>query len=117
MSRDFRGLRVWLPLRLHGLATFRDALDEKLDLAAYAYRELVREERLELLDEPQLTTLVFRPRYGDASALLDAVNSSGRTFLSSTVLDGNVAVRMCILCFRTERHHVDEALAAIRAAL
>jgi aromatic-L-amino-acid decarboxylase len=117
MSRDFRGLRVWLPLRLHGIDAFRRALDEKLDLAFHAYRELSREPRLEILAEPELSTLVFRPRSGDATALLDAVNSSGRAFLSSTMLGGRVAVRMCILCFRTERRHVDDAIAAVRAAL
>ncbi|HVR18473.1 MAG TPA: pyridoxal-dependent decarboxylase [Polyangiaceae bacterium] len=117
MSREFRGLRLWLPLKLHGADRFRDALDEKLDLAAHAYRELSRDDRLELLDEPQLTTLVFRPRHGDANALLEAVNASGRAFLSSTVLDGKVTVRMCILGFRTERRHVDDAIAAIRASL
>ena len=36
LSRDFRGLRMWLPLKLHGAAAFRAALDEKLDLAAWA---------------------------------------------------------------------------------
>jgi aromatic-L-amino-acid decarboxylase len=117
MSREFRGLRVWLPLRLHGAAAFRDALDEKLDLAAHAHRELSKDARLEIVDEPQLTTLVFRPRNGDATALLDAVKSSGRAFLSSTVLGGKPAVRMCILSFRTGQKHVDEAISAIRAAL
>ena len=38
LSRDVRGLRVWLPLKLHGVAAFREALDEKLDLAAYVAR-------------------------------------------------------------------------------
>jgi aromatic-L-amino-acid decarboxylase len=117
MSRDFRGLRVWLPLRLHGVSAFQKALDEKLDLAAHAYRELSRDERLEILDEPQLSTLVFRPKQGDGAALLDAVNSSGRAFLSSTLIEGSVAVRMCILSFRTEKRHVDEAISAIKAAL
>jgi len=91
--------------------------DEKLDLAAHAYRELSRDPRLEILDEPQLTTLVFRPRSGDATALLDAVKSSGRAFLSSTVLGSTPAVRMCILSFRTAQKHVDDAISAIRAAL
>ena len=36
LSRDFRGLRVWLPIKMHGIGAFRRALDEKLDLAAWA---------------------------------------------------------------------------------
>ena len=32
LSRDHRGFRVWLPLKLHGVRAFREALDEKLDL-------------------------------------------------------------------------------------
>src|SRR5207248_3095577 len=40
LSRDFRGLRAWLPLVLHGASAFRDALDEKLDLARYLHAEL-----------------------------------------------------------------------------
>src|SRR5439155_24664556 len=32
LSRGFRGLRVWLPVQLHGLDAFRAARDEKLDL-------------------------------------------------------------------------------------
>src|SRR5438034_534960 len=40
LSRDFRGLRVWLPFKMHGAAAFRRALDEKLDLALWAAREL-----------------------------------------------------------------------------
>ena len=33
LSRDFHGLRVWFPLQLHGVGAFREALNEKLDLA------------------------------------------------------------------------------------
>ena len=38
LSRDWRGLRVWMPLALHGVSAFREALDEKLDLAALPRR-------------------------------------------------------------------------------
>ena len=33
LSRDFRGLRIWLPMKLFGLEAFREALEEKLELA------------------------------------------------------------------------------------
>ena len=36
LTRDFRGLRMWLPLKLLGAAPFRSALEEKLSLAKRA---------------------------------------------------------------------------------
>ena len=36
---------MWLPLHLHGVAAFRDALDEKLDLTMVAYEALRQTDR------------------------------------------------------------------------
>lgn len=116
LSRELRGLRVWLPLRLHGVSAFREALDEKLDLAQHASRALAEDPRFELVSEPQLSTVAFRVRSGRSAELLESVNASGRALLSSTLLRGDVAIRLCILGFRTHLSHVDEAIAAIRAA-
>ncbi|HYL05306.1 MAG TPA: pyridoxal-dependent decarboxylase, partial [Thermoanaerobaculia bacterium] len=60
LSRPFRGLRVWLPLKLLGAAPFRDALDEKLDLAQWAADQLRAMPEVEILAEPQLSLLAFR---------------------------------------------------------
>ncbi len=40
LSRDFRGLRAWLPIKLFGIDAFRAALDEKMDLARWAAERL-----------------------------------------------------------------------------
>ena len=47
LSRPFRGLRLWLPLKLCGLAPFRAALDEKLLLARYFHSQLSETPRLD----------------------------------------------------------------------
>ena len=60
LSRDFRGLRVWLPLKMHGIQPFRQALDEKLDLAAWATAELKKIPEVEIVAEPQLSIVAFR---------------------------------------------------------
>ncbi len=60
LTRDARGVRVWLPLHLHGVAAFRAALDERLDLAVYAYDELSADSNLSVLRRPELTTVAFQ---------------------------------------------------------
>src|SRR5262245_64265606 len=62
LSRDARGLRVWLPIKMHGAATFRAELDEKLDLARHAADALRRLPDVEIVAEPDLSLLAFRVR-------------------------------------------------------
>ncbi|MEC3978125.1 pyridoxal phosphate-dependent decarboxylase family protein [Amycolatopsis sp. H20-H5] len=114
LSRDYRGLRLWLPLHLHGVGAFRDALDEKLDLSAVIRRELAEMRGLEICAS-DLTVHVFRVAGGDAvnRRLLERINESGRVALTSTKVDGRTALRMCVLNHRTHAEHVDEALKLI----
>lgn len=121
LSRDFRGLRIWLPVQLHGLAAFREQLAEKLALARFVYDELRSDALFEMLDEPQLSIVAFRLRGPAAEAdakgaeLMRRVNAGGRVFLSSTRIAGRHALRICVLSFRTHRDRVEEAVAALRA--
>jgi aromatic-L-amino-acid decarboxylase len=126
LSRDYRGLRVWLPLQLHGVAAFRDALDEKLDLAGAAHEGLREDERLDLPWDPELSIVAFRlaprPRAGPAEeddrnrSLLERINASKRVFLSSTMVDGRFTLRIAVLSHRTHRDRIDEAVEIIRGA-
>jgi aromatic-L-amino-acid decarboxylase len=118
LSRDFRGLRVWLPIKLHGLDAFRVALDEKLDLARLLFEALQELPALELPWEPELSIVAFRARAGDAASrqLLEEINASRRVFLSSTVIEGRFFLRAAILSHRTHRDRVEEAVEIIRRA-
>src|SRR4029079_2222702 len=62
LSRDARGLRVWLPLKMHGAAVFRAELDEKLDLARRAADALRAMPNVEIVAEPALSLFAFRLR-------------------------------------------------------
>ena len=123
LSRNFRGLSVWLPLKLYGLRAWREALDEKLDLTRYLYEELRSTPGFEVPWEPEVTVVAFR-YVGDGAAdpddlnvrLLDRINASKRVFLSSTRIDGAFWIRACIVSHRTHRDRVEEAVEIIRAA-
>jgi aromatic-L-amino-acid decarboxylase len=122
LSRDFRGLRVWLPVKLHGLDAFQAALDEKLDLTELLSRGLQETPGLELPWKPELTVVPFRyrSRSGDPEAfnraLLDRINASRRVFLSSTTIEGRFVIRACLVSHRTHRDRIEEGLDIIRAA-
>jgi aromatic-L-amino-acid/L-tryptophan decarboxylase len=119
LSRDFRGLRVWLPLHLHGVGAFRNALYEKLVLAGTVYDALVQSNDLEVPWEPDLSIVAFRPRHGGdktAERLLDAINQTRRVFLSSTSIDGTKYLRVCVLSHRTGAERIEEAIEIIQKA-
>lgn len=125
LSRDFRGLRVWLPFKMHGAGVFREALDEKLDLARWAAAQLRLIPDIEVLAEPQLSLVAFRiaPQGAGPDALNDlnrrllaAINARQRVFLTSTTIDGRFTLRICVLSFRTHEERMREGLDDIRDA-
>lgn len=118
LTRDFRGLRLWLPLHLHGIDAFARALDEKLDLATYVFEELRQIGELDVPWEPELSLVAFRPKNGtdeDAEALLERINSTGRMWLSSAFFRGKTYLRMCILSHRSRPKRIREAVNIVRA--
>lgn len=121
LTRHFRGLRLWLSLTVHGVARFRAALEEKLELAVLAHQALAALDALELFMDPDLTILAFRARdpAGDerTARLLETMLARGRVHLTPTRLDGRMWIRLCILSFRSHRAEVELALDEIRAAL
>ena len=126
LSRDFRGLRVWLPLKMHGLGPFRQALEEKLALTRWATAELHSIPGIEILAEPQLSIVAFRlaPTGLETPALnqlnqqfLQRINARKNVLLSGTMLGDRFAIRICILSFRTHRDRVQTCLDDIRAAV
>ncbi len=119
LSRDHRGFRVWLPLLLHGVATFRAALDEKLDLTERLAEGLSGIDAIEIPWSPQLTVVPFRlagASDDEDRAFLRRINDSKRVYLSSTTIDGRHLIRACIVSHRTHRDRIDEAIDIVRAA-
>jgi len=128
LSRDNRGLRVWLPLKMHGASAFRAALDEKLDLARLAFDALSNEPDVELAAPLELSLFAFRFRPSGSLATeleldvvnrrwLSAVNQRQRVLLTGTTLRGRFFLRFCVLSFRTHADRIAAALEDLRAEL
>jgi glutamate/tyrosine decarboxylase-like PLP-dependent enzyme len=113
LTRHFRGLRLWMSLKLHGIGSFKAALEEKLILARHAHERLTAMPAIEVVPGPELSCVAFRVRgQGDRSTerLLTRILERGRVHMSSTRLQGRLHLRMCVLCFRSHLVDVEEAL-------
>jgi glutamate/tyrosine decarboxylase-like PLP-dependent enzyme len=116
LSRPFRGMRMWLPLKLFGLRPFRAALAEKIWLARYFHQRIAATPGFEAGPEPDLSVVTFRYRPGRGAAdefnrrLLQAVHDDGKVFITSTMLDGRFTLRLALLHFRTHLDTVDYLL-------
>ena len=126
LSRDWRGLRVWLPLKMHGIEPFRTNLEEKLELTRWATEQLRRIPGIEILAEPQLSIVAFRfvrPGLDEEAlnrlnrSLLERINGRKRVYLTGTLLSGRFAIRICVLSFRTHLDRMKEGMEDIRAAV
>ena len=126
LSRDARGLRVWLPLKMHGSIAFTRALDEKLDLARDAAARIAAVPGVEMIAPPELSLFAFRVRFEGAAGpdldaknrrLLSLVNQRRRVLISGTMVPSGYVLRVCVLSFRTHVAQMDMLLDDLEASL
>jgi len=121
LTKHFRGLRVWLPLKLFGLAPFRAALSEKIQLARYFHAKIQSVDGFEVGPYPDLSVVTYRylPPRGDVDAfngqLAKKIQEDGRIFISSTRIGGSFILRLAISSFRTHLNDIDEALEVLES--
>ncbi|MET7029919.1 pyridoxal phosphate-dependent decarboxylase family protein [Sediminicola luteus] len=122
-TKHFRGMRVWLPLKLFGLKPFRAALEEKLYLTKYFYEEIQKIEGFEVGPEPELSVAIFRyvPKNEDPDLfnrnLIEAIQNDGRIFLSSTNINDVFWIRIAVVQFRTHLEQINLLLDIIKEHL
>ncbi len=120
LTRPTRGLRFWLPFKVHGSGAFAAALEEKLLLAEYFYDECGEIPGIKLGPRPDLSIVTFRfcPESADADvasrSLLKAIHNDGRVFMTSTTIAGQFTIRMAILTYHTHLEDIDLALQVIK---
>ena len=119
LTKHFRGLRMWLSLQLLGVAPFRAALEEKVLLCRYFYRE-IQKIGFEVGPQPDLSIVIFRyiPKSGNSNVfnqnLIEQIKQDGRFFLSSTTIDDIYWIRFAVLSFRTHLKQVQTVLKLLK---
>ncbi len=119
LGRRFRALKLWFHLRLDGAQAIRARLRRDLANAQWLAAQIEAADDWYLTAPPMLQTLCMRHEPGgrgsmasdarDAHTLrwTEAVNRSGRAYLTPTILDGAWSGRVSIGAEPTERTHVE----------
>jgi aromatic-L-amino-acid/L-tryptophan decarboxylase len=119
LTRSFRALKVWLSMQAFGLAAFRRAVERGFELAEYAESRLREMPDWEVLSPAQMGIVAFRyvPPNGDPDTLqtrlVEAMLRDGFALVTSTVLHGLTALRICAINPRTTDQDIDETLARL----
>ena len=120
LTKHFRGLRLWLPLMLHGTSPFIACLDEKLALAQYFHHEVQKIDGIVVGPEPELSVVTYRyEREGIDNdefnkRIIEEFQEDGRVFISSTMLNDIFTLRLAILSFRSHKATIDLALTILK---
>jgi glutamate/tyrosine decarboxylase-like PLP-dependent enzyme len=126
LSRRFRALKLWLSLRYHGLAAFRDSIANDLAQARRLAESIRNAPQLELLAAGELSAVCFRHQgnagMSDAelnefnAVLLKRMTGRGKVYLSNATLHGKFCLRACIVNHRTKDSDVDCVVPEVLAA-
>ena len=125
LTKHFRGLRMYMPLKLYGVNTFKAALEEKIYLTRY-FHEKISELGFETGGYPMLSVMMYRyvpEGYSLEQAnelnkkLVEIIKTDGRVFISSTKLDGIFWLRLAVLSFRTHKYHMDITLELLKKGI
>ncbi|XP_070572791.1 uncharacterized protein [Ptychodera flava] len=120
-SKHFRGLRMWLPLQMHGVGAFRECLREKVRLARYVYEKLLEMPGLVIGRCSQLTAVTFHYETGNDEEnervnqeLLTKMLADGSVHMASTRILGKFCLRICVLHFRCHKDAIDLFLSILQ---
>ena len=120
LSRGFRALKVWFTLKTFGIARLGEMIAETCRLARVLEARVAREPILELLAPVALDIVCFRARHEDPSVvehinreIVFELQEQGIAALSTTRIDGKLAIRVAIVNHRCTEADLEVVAAAV----
>ncbi|XP_058207624.1 phenylacetaldehyde synthase [Rhododendron vialii] len=123
LGRRFRSLKLWMVLRLYGLENLQSYIRNHIALAKHFEELISQDPRFQVVAPRKFSLVCFcllPPHDKEDCAnklnadLLDAVNSTGKLFISHTVLSSKYTLRFAVGAPLTEERHVNEALKVLQ---
>jgi aromatic-L-amino-acid/L-tryptophan decarboxylase len=118
LGRRFRSLKLWFVIRYFGVDGLRRIIRQHLRLAENFAAWIDAHPMLDRIAEVHFSTVCFRFKPGNLTQqkindlndeLLKLINSSGKIFLSSTILNGNFIIRLSMSGIRSTEAILEKA--------
>lgn len=109
LGRRFRALKLWFVLRSYGGEGLRTYIRSHLAWAQEFHAKIEADDRLEIVADTTFALVCFRHVGGDAAtaALSAAINASGHSYITPSVVNDTTFIRVSIGATWTEKRHVD----------
>jgi aromatic-L-amino-acid decarboxylase len=122
LGRRFRALKLWFVIRDYGVEGIKKIIRKHIHLAELFRDELQQDKRFEIMAPVYFSLVCFRLNDGRSEEqlnalnqrLLEAINDTGRVFLTHTTLNGKYTLRLVVGQRTTEERHVRQALEIIK---
>jgi aromatic-L-amino-acid/L-tryptophan decarboxylase len=116
LSRGFKALKAWMSIKNHGIEKFKALIAQNVAQCRYLGQLIENHPQLELLAPIPLNVVCFRFNPGGKTQaelnelnkeLLMRLHESGVAAPSNTLLNGNYAIRVAHVNFRTQQSDMD----------
>ncbi|KAJ0983676.1 hypothetical protein J5N97_011931 [Dioscorea zingiberensis] len=124
LSRRFRAIKLWLVIRRYGVANLMEHIRSDVALAKHFEGLVTMDERFEVVVRRKFSLVCFglKPKFEACDRtselnrqLLEAINTSGRAFMTHAVVNGDFVIRFAIGTTLTEKRHVDQTWKLIQS--
>jgi aromatic-L-amino-acid decarboxylase len=118
LGRRFRALKLWFVIRSFGIEGLKSRISDHIEMAKWFEKQIVETKGFELMAPRMFSVVCFwyhpegmTPEEVNKfnQQLLQAINQTGKLYLSHTKLNGNFVLRMSIAQTETKQHHVEAA--------
>lgn len=113
LTRNFRALKLWMSIKVFGLAAIRAATERGFRLAEFAEACLRKMPGWEIVTSAQMGIVCFRYSKADDAAHLRLVQKlleDGFALITSTVLRAQTVLRTCTINPRTTEADIQQSL-------
>lgn len=117
LGRRFRGLKLWWVIRSYGAEGLRSVIRSHVALATSLADRVAAHPRLRIMAPVPFSLVCFRHVDGNEAtrSIADAINASGHSYVTPSVIDDVLFIRVSIGQAMTAAEHVDRLWQVVNA--